>query len=171
MAIREILTDRDPALHKKCHPVTQFDDKLGVLLDDLKETLADASGAGLAAPQVGILRRAVIVVDGNDEMLELVNPEIISKEGEQDGLEGCLSLPGLWGYVLRPEKVRVKAQDRTGKWFEAEGEGVVARCFCHEIEHLDGHVFTEHVDHIYTTDELDELLAEEKKTGKRREKR
>ena len=104
MAIREILTDRDPALHKKCHPVTAFDARLGDLLDDLKDTLANANGAGLAAPQVGILRRAVVVVDENEHMLELVNPELIASEGEQDGLEGCLSLPGMWGYVLRPER-------------------------------------------------------------------
>lgn len=171
MAIREILNDRDPALHKKCHPVTVFDERLGDLLDDLKDTLADANGAGLAAPQIGILRRAVIVVDENEHMLELVNPEIVAAEGEQDGLEGCLSLPGMWGYVLRPRKARVKAQDRHGKWFEVGGEDVVARCFCHEIEHLDGHVFTEHVDRIYTTEELDELLAEEKQTRKRRRRR
>ncbi len=159
MSIREILTDRDPALHKKCHPVTQFDDKLATLLDDLKETLADANGAGLAAPQVGILRRAVIVVDENGEMLELVNPEIVKVGREtEEALEGCLSVPGMWGYVVRPTKVRVKAQDRTGKWFEVEGEDIVARCFCHEIEHLDGHVFTEHVDRLYTTEELDELM-------------
>ena len=161
MAIRKILTDEDPVLHKKCHPVTQFDSKLGDLLDDLKETLADASGAGLAAPQVGILRRAVIVVDENDTMVELVNPEIISQEDEQDGLEGCLSVPGMWGYVLRPRKVCVRAQDRHGKWFEVEGEDMIARCYCHEIEHLDGHVFTEHVDHLYTSEEIRELMEED----------
>lgn len=161
MAIRNILTDQDPALHKKCHPITKFDDKLGDLLDDLKETLADASGAGLAAPQVGILRRAVIVVDENDSMLELVNPEIIAQDGEQDGLEGCLSVPGMWGYVFRPRKVRVKAQDRYGKWFEVEGEDIIARCFCHEIDHLDGHVFTEHVDRLYTSEEIQELTEKE----------
>lgn len=161
MAVRNILTDQDPALHKKCHPITKFDDKLGDLLDDLKETLADASGAGLAAPQVGILRRAVIVVDENDSMLELVNPEIIARDGEQDGLEGCLSVPGMWGYVLRPRKVRVKAQDRDGKWFEVEGEDIIARCFCHEIDHLDGHVFTEHVDRLYTSEEIQELTEKE----------
>ena len=169
MAIREILNDRDPVLHKKCHPVTEFDEKLAALLDDMKETLADANGAGLAAPQVGILRRAVIVVTDDEEMLELVNPEIISREGEQDGLEGCLSLPGQWGYVLRPMKVRVRAQDRNGKWFEAEGEEIVARCFCHEIEHLDGHVFTEHVDRVYTSEEVERIFEEEEKEkGKRR---
>ena len=161
MAIRKILTDQDPVLHKKCHPVTQFDAKLGDLLDDLKETLADASGAGLAAPQVGILRRAVVVVDENDTMVELVNPEIIAQEDEQDGLEGCLSVPGMWGYVLRPRKVRVRAQDRHGNWFEVEGEDIVARCYCHEIEHLDGHVFTEHVDRLYTSEEIQELMEEE----------
>ena len=168
MAIREILTDKDPVLHKKCHPVTQFDDKLATLLDDLKETLAAANGAGLAAPQIGILRRVVVVLDEADEMLELVNPEILSQSGEQDGLEGCLSVPGMWGYVLRPMKVKVRAQDRKGNWFEVKGEEMVARCFCHEIDHLDGHVFSEHVDGLYTNEELEELLAEEEKKGKRR---
>ena len=171
MAIREILTDKDPVLHKKCHPVTPFDARLGDLLHDLKDTLANANGAGLAAPQVGILRRAVVVVDENEHMLELVNPELIASEGEQDGLEGCLSLPGMWGYVLRPERATVKAQDRYGKWFEVSGEGVVARCFCHEIEHLDGHVFTEHVDRVYTTEDLDELMGEEKQPRRRRRRR
>ena len=171
MALRKILTQGDPTLGKVCRPVEKFDRKLHWLLDDLKETLENAGGVGLAAPQIGILRRAVIVVDENEHMLELVNPEIIASEGEQDGLEGCLSLPGQWGYVLRPEKATVKAQDRHGKWFEVSGEGVVARCFCHEIEHLDGHVFTEHVDHVYTTEELDELLGEEKQTRKRRRRR
>lgn len=168
MAIREILTDEDPALHKKCHPVTQFDERLADLIDDMRDTLADAGGAGLAAPQVGILRRVVVLMDGNDEMLELVNPEIIGEEGEQDGLEGCLSVPGLWGYVKRPMKTRVKAQDRKGNWFEAEGEGIVARCFCHELEHLDGHVFTEHVDRIYTSEEVERIMEEEERAGKRR---
>lgn len=161
MAIRTILTEEDPVLHKKCHPVTRFDAKLGRLMDDLKETLAHANGAGLAAPQVGILRRAVVVVDAEDQMLELINPEIIWTEGEQDGLEGCLSVPGRWGMVKRPMKARVRAQDRTGAWFEAEGEEIVARCFCHELEHLDGHLFTERAGRLYTTEELDELMEEE----------
>lgn len=167
MAIREILTDKDPALHKKCHPVTQFDEKLGLLLDDMKETLAHANGAGLAAPQIGILRRVVVLLDNNDEMLELVNPEIIAQEGEQDGLEGCLSVPGYYGFVKRPMKVKVRAQNRSGKWFEAEGEEIVARCFCHETEHLDGHVFTEHADRLYSAEELDQL-AEDRQGGKDR---
>ena len=166
MALRQILTDKDPALHKVCRPVTNFDKRLHVLLDDLKETLADANGAGLAAPQVGILRRAVIVVDADDKMLELVNPEIIAQEGEQEGFEGCLSVPGRWGVVKRPMKARVRAQDRDGNFFEVEGEEIVARCFCHEIEHLDGHLFTEHTDRLYTNEELDEILAAEEKEQK-----
>jgi len=161
MALRTILTDGDPALHKACRPVTQFDEKLHDLLDDLKETLAHANGAGMAAPQVGILRRAVIVVDANDQMLELVNPEIIEREGEQEGFEGCLSVPGRWGVVKRPMKAKVRAQDRNGNFFEVEGEEIVARCFCHEIDHLDGHLFTELAGRLYTNEELDELMAEE----------
>ena len=161
MAIRTILTKGDPALNKVCHPVTKFDHKLAVLLDDLKETLADANGVGLAAPQVGILRRAVIVVNEAGEMMELVNPEIIAQQGEQDGLEGCLSVPGMWGYVKRPEWVKVKAQDRNGKWFEAEGSGLTARCFCHELSHLDGHLYTELTDHLYTSEELDRMMEEQ----------
>lgn len=167
MAIRDILTDQDPALHKKCHPVTQFDDKLATLIDDMRETLEEAGGAGLAAPQIGILRRVVVLYGEDEEIVELVNPELISQEGEQDGLEGCLSVPGLWGYVKRPEKVRVKAQDRRGNWFETGGEAIVARCFCHEIEHLDGHVFTEHVDRIYTSEEVEKIMEQEEKKGKR----
>ena len=121
MAIREIVTQGDPVLNKVCHPVTKFDEKLADLLDDMKETLAKANGLGLAAPQVGILRRAVIVLDAEGTMMELVNPEIIDQKGEQDGLEGCLSVPGVYGYVKRPEWVKVKAQDRNGNWFEVEG--------------------------------------------------
>ena len=165
MALRTILTNEDPALHKVCRPVTNFDRRLHDLLDDLKETLADANGAGLAAPQVGILRRAVIVVDENGEMLELVNPEIVAQEGEQEGFEGCLSVPGRWGVVKRPRKARVRAQDRDGNFFEVDGEEVVARCFCHELEHLDGHLFTEHTDRLYTNEELDELLQAQEEDG------
>ena len=165
MALRTILTDNDPALHKVCRPVTNFDGRLHDLLDDLKETLANANGAGLAAPQVGILRRVVVVVDDQENMLELVNPEIIAQEGEQEGLEGCLSVPGRWGVVKRPQKVKVRAQDRNGTFFEAEGEEIVARCFCHELEHLDGHLFTEHTDRLYTNEELDEMLQAQEEDG------
>lgn len=163
MSIRTILTQGDPALNKKCHPVTRFDGKLADLLDDLRETLEDAGGVGLAAPQVGILRRAVIVVPDPevDEMIELVNPEIVAQEGEENGLEGCLSIPGMWGYVTRPNWVKVRAQDRHGEWFEMEGTGLAARCYCHELEHLDGHMYDEHVDRLYTSDEVDAMLSEE----------
>ena len=161
MAIRTILTEGEPALTKKCHPVTKFDGKLADLLDDLKETLAQANGLGLAAPQVGILRRAVIVVDGDDQMLELVNPEILDQKGEQDGLEGCLSVPGKWGYVKRPEWVKVKAQDRTGQWFEVEGTGITARCFCHELAHLEGQLYTAVAERMLTPEELKAMMEED----------
>lgn len=161
MSLRKILTDEDPALHKKCHPVTAFDQKLWALLDDMKETLAESNGVGLAAPQIGILRRAVIVVDDEGEMLELINPEIIAQDGEQTGFEGCLSVPGRWGVVTRPMYATVRAQDRNGDWYEVSGEEMVARCFCHELEHLDGHLFSEHCDKLYTNEELDQMMSEE----------
>lgn len=161
MAIRTIVTREDPVLTKVCHPVTKFDDKLANLLDDMKETLAQANGVGLAAPQVGILRRAVIVITQEGEELELINPEILDQSGEQTGLEGCLSVPGLWGYVTRPQWVKVKAQDRKGNWFEVEGQDLTARCFCHELSHLDGHLYTELADRLYTSDELDEMQQED----------
>ena len=162
MALRKIVTQGEPCLNKVCRPVTEFNSRLHALLDDMKDTLADVNGAGLAAPQVGVLRRICIVMDEySGEYLELVNPEIIAKSGEQTGLEGCLSVPGKWGIVTRPEKVRVRAQDRYGDWFEAEGEGMNARCFCHEIEHLDGHLYVEHIDHFLSEDELREYLERE----------
>ena len=160
MAVREIVVEGDPVLNKRCHPVTKFDDRLAGLLDDMKETLAKANGLGLAASQIGIVRRCTIVVNDDGDMLELVNPEILESKGEQDGLEGCLSVPGKWGYVKRPSWVRVKAQDRNGNWFEVEGEGMTARCFCHELEHLDGHLYVEHVDKLYTNDDLDEMMGD-----------
>ena len=161
MAIRTILTQDDPALSKVCHPVTRFDEKLADLLDDLKETLTQANGMGLAAPQVGILRRVAIVMLEDESYLEMVNPEIVAQEGEQAGWEGCLSLPGMWGSVTRPDWVKIRAQDRNGSWFEREGRDLTARCFCHEIGHLDGHMYTELTDRFYTAEELDELLAQE----------
>ena len=161
MAIRTILTQEDPVLSKVCHPVTRFDGRLADLLDDMRETLEQANGMGLAAPQVGILRRAAIVVTEEEQMLELVNPEILAQEGEQVGWEGCLSLPGMWGSVKRPAWVKVRAQDRNGNWFEVEGRDQTARCFCHELSHLDGHMYSELVDRLYTTEELDEILSQE----------
>ena len=161
MAIRTILTQGDSALSKICHPVTRFDDRLADLLDDLKETLEEAGGMGLAAPQVGILRRAAVVVLEDESMVELINPEIIAQEGEQVGWEGCLSLPGMWGKVSRPNWVRVRAQDRDGNWFETEGEEMTARCLCHEIEHLDGHLYVEHIDHFLSDEELEAYYEEQ----------
>lgn len=159
MALRQILTDKDPTLKKVSRPVVNFDARLHDLLNDLKETLENAGGLGLAAPQIGILRRAVIVLDADDVMVELVNPEIIEKSEEcQDGFEGCLSIPGKWGMVERPMRVKVRAQDRNGKFFEVEGTDIVARCYCHEIDHLDGHLFSELADRLYTSEELDEFM-------------
>ena len=157
MALRKILTRKDPVLAKKCHSVTVFDEKLHDLLDDMRETLIDSQGVGLAAPQIGILRRVVLVINAQDEILELINPEIVFTEGEQTGWEGCLSVPGLYGQVTRPYRVRVKAQDRNGNVFEVEDEELTARCFCHECEHLDGHLFTEHTDRLYTVEEIEEM--------------
>ena len=157
MAIREIRKYDDPALYKVCRPVEKFDERLGELLDDMAETMYQANGVGLAAPQVGILRR-VVVIDVGDGIIELVNPEIIAAEGEQTGLEGCLSIPGKFGIVTRPYTVRVRAQDRDGNFFEVEDEELTARCFCHEIEHLDGHLFVEHTDHLMTEEELEEYM-------------
>lgn len=153
MGIRKIMTVKEPCLHKVCRPVEKFDGKLHKLLDDMKETLLDANGMGLAAPQVGILRR-VVVVDTGEEMLELVNPELLETSGEQEGAEGCLSVPGKYGLVKRPMVAKVRAQDRDGNWFEVEGEELIARCFCHEIDHLDGIVYTEIMERFLTEEEL-----------------
>ena len=155
MGIRKILTVKEPCLHKVCRPVEKFDKKLHKLLDDMKETLVDANGVGLAAPQVGILRR-VVIVDTGEEMLELVNPELVETSGEQEGAEGCLSVPGKYGLVKRPNYAKVRAQDRDGNWFEAEGEELIARCFCHELDHLDGIVYTEIMERYLTDEELNE---------------
>ncbi len=153
MGLRKILTVKEPCLHKVCRPVDKFDGKLHKLLDDMKETLEDANGVGLAAPQVGILRR-VVVVDTGEEILELVNPELLETSGEQVGAEGCLSVPGKYGLVKRPNVAKVRAQDRDGNFFEVEGEELIARCFCHEIDHLDGIVYTEVMERFLTEEEL-----------------
>ncbi len=159
--LRTIITQGDPTLNKVCHPVTKFDEKLWDLLDDMRETLMESNGVGLAAPQVGILRRAVLVINGQDEVLELINPTIVHTDGEQEDMEGCLSVPGKWGFVKRPMVVRVRAQDRNGNWFEVEDEGLTARCFCHELDHLDGHLFVEHTDRLYTPEELEAMMEDE----------
>ena len=170
MAIRKIVTVGDPVLGKKCRPVTKFDDRLATLLDDMFETMHEANGVGLAGPQVGILRR-VVVVDTGEEDVELVNPEIVSVSDEtQTGLEGCLSLPGKYGIVTRPMFATVRAQDRYGDWYEYDGEEIVARAFLHEIDHLDGHMYTEIVERMLSPEELEEILAqqeaEEEETNK-----
>ena len=153
MGLRKILTDAEPALHKVCKPVEQFDKKLHALLKDMEDTLIDSGGVGLAAPQVGILRR-VVLVDTGEEILELINPSLLETDGEQVGPEGCLSVPGKYGLVKRPYYAKVRAQDRDGNWFEAEGEELIARCFCHELDHLDGIIYTEVMDRFLTEEEL-----------------
>lgn len=160
MALRNIVTVGDPVLTKKCRPVVKFDDRLAQLIDDMKETMRSANGVGLAAPQVGVLRR-LVVVDVGDEIVELVNPELVSEsEEQQTGVEGCLSLPGEYGVVTRPMYVTVRAQDRNGDWYEYDGEELVARCFCHEIDHLDGHMYTEIAEKMLTPEELEQMVAE-----------
>ena len=159
MGLRKILTDKEPALHKVCKPVEKFDWKLHKLLDDMRDTLLEANGVGLAAPQLGILRR-VVIVDTGEEILELVNPTLLETDGEQVGPEGCLSVEGKYGLVKRPYYAKVRAQDRNGNWFEAEGEELTARCFCHELDHLDGILYTQVMDRLLTDKEMRELCEE-----------
>lgn len=163
--IREIVEKGDAILTKKCHAVTRFDKKLAMMLDDMRETLIQSGGVGLAAPQIGICRRFCLVMNEEEHIHELINPEILSTSGEQTGMEGCLSLPGKYGEVTRPMVVRVRAQDRNGEWYEVEDQGLTARCFCHEIDHLDGHMFDELCDRLYTNEELDEMAAEQEEEG------
>lgn len=164
MALRKIVLQGDECLTKVCRPVTDFNGRLHTLLDDMTDTLLDSGGIGLAAPQVGILRRVCVVLNEDDEVIELVNPEIIFTDGEQTGLEGCLSVPGKYGVVTRPEVVRVRAQDRNGDFFEVEDSDLTARCFCHEIEHLDGHLFIEHTDRLMTEEELQEFIRQQEES-------
>lgn len=142
MAIRNIIKKDNPLLRKKSRPVEVFDDRLATLLDDMIQTMYKAEGVGLAAVQVGVLRR-VVVIDCGDGLMELVNPEIIERKGVQEEVEGCLSLPGESGVTLRPMKVKVKAQNREGKWYFYTGEGLKARAFCHELDHLDGVLYVD----------------------------
>ena len=158
MAILNIVKEGDPLLRKKCRPVTEVTPRILTLLDDMKETLIEANGAGLAAPQVGILRR-IALVDLGEEIVELINPEIVETEGEQEEVEGCLSVPDVWGITKRPAWVKVKAMNRSGEEFEVEGDGLNARCLCHEIDHLDGHLFTDNVVHILSPEEVEELMG------------
>jgi peptide deformylase len=163
MALRNIVKKGDDVLLKNCREVKDFNPRLHKLIDDMRETLLDSGGVGLAAPQVGVLRRVVLVLDTKvepNEIIELVNPEIIETEGEQEGPEGCLSVPGVWGIVKRPMRVKVRAQNRFGEFFEVEGEELTARAFCHEIDHLSGILFETHASRFLTQEEMEELYAD-----------
>lgn len=160
MAVKPIIYDPDPILYKKCHPVTKFDKKLGNILTDMTQTMIHANGVGLAGPQIGYMRRVCVVLDtlDNDKIIEMVNPEVVETEGEQTGSEGCLSFPNKFGMVTRPRIVTVRAQDRNGEWFTVQSHDLTARAFLHEIDHLDGHVFTEKVtEYINMDEEEDEV--------------
>ena len=160
MAVRPIIYDPDPILYKKCHPVTKFDKKLGNILTDMTQTMMHANGVGLAGPQIGYMRRVCVVLDtlDNDKIIEMVNPEVVETEGEQTDSEGCLSFPNKFGMVTRPRIVTVRAQDRNGEWFTVQSHNLTARAFLHEIDHLDGHVFTEKVtEYINMDEEEDEV--------------
>ncbi|MBR0112566.1 MAG: peptide deformylase [Clostridia bacterium] len=154
MALRKIVEVGDPILRKKSRPVEKFDERLHTLLDDMRETMYEQNGVGLAAVQVGVLRRVVVMDCSQDKSgyLELINPEIIETEGEQCEQEGCLSLPGKTGITKRPAEVKVKALDRNGNWCVYKGTELKARCFCHEIDHLDGILFTDRLKPAIETD-------------------
>lgn len=161
MALRTIVLEGDAVLHKHCRPVTNFDSRLHELIEDMRETLIDSDGVGLAAPQVGVLRRVVLVLETNvpegeePRIIELVNPEIIESSGDQNGPEGCLSVPGRFGLVERPMDVTVRAQDRFGNTFEVKGHELTARAFCHELDHLEGKMFTQCASRMLTDEELE----------------
>lgn len=161
MALRTIVLEGDSVLHKHCRPVTNFDERLHQLIDDMRETLIGSDGVGLAAPQVGILRRVVLVLETNvpegedPYIIELINPEIVESSGSQNGPEGCLSVPGRFGLVERPMNVTVRAQDRNGNSFEVKGHELTARAFCHELDHLEGKMFTQCASRMLTDEELE----------------
>ncbi len=162
MALREIVEKGDDILNKKCREVVKFDDRLSSLIDDMIDTLRESGGVGLAAPQVGILRRVVVIeVDPEQGVIELVNPEIVETSGKQVGLEGCLSLPGKWGIASRPYKVKLKAYNRKGELFTVEGEALLARAFCHELDHLDGVLYDTKVERMLFPEEIEKLNAGE----------
>ena len=161
MAIRKIIKKGDPMLSKVSRPVTKFDDKLAALLDDMRETMYEADGVGLAAVQVAVLRRAIVIDLGEEQggVIELINPEILETGGEQYETEGCLSIPGEYYETIRPAYVKLKAQDRYGEWHEYEGTGIKAVCFSHETDHLDGHLFLEHLNpNPHSEEEQEERL-------------
>ena len=166
MGMRKILTDKEPALHKVCKPVEKFDRRLKILLEDMADTMYDANGVGLAAPQVGILRRAV-VIDVGDGLVELVNPVIVESDGQQSGPEGCLSIPGRSGVVTRPNHVKVQAQDADGNAIELEAEEFFARAVCHELDHLDGVLYVDKMDReiLEGDEEYDPVDGSEEEDG------
>ena len=161
MATRGIILEGDDLLAKKSRPITQFDQRLFTLLDDMRETLLENDGLGLAAVQVGALRRVFVAVDlsdeGQEEILEFINPEIVETEGEQNNIEGCLSMPGIYGFTKRPERVKVRAKNREGEDFEVEGDGLFARELMHEYDHLDGILFSKHVIRYLTEEEVEAM--------------
>ncbi|MDR2591117.1 MAG: peptide deformylase [Oscillospiraceae bacterium] len=170
MALRNILKDDDPGLSKKSRTITSFDKRLFTLLDDMRETLVNADGLGLAAPQVGVLRRVALIADTtieaetlDEQIIELINPEIIFEDGEQCGSEGCLSIPGVYGLVSRPNTVKIKSYDRHGKEFELETSALTARAIFHEIDHLNGVLFTDIMERLLTDEEIEEMKTERAK--------
>ncbi|MCC8042914.1 MAG: peptide deformylase [Oscillospiraceae bacterium] len=162
MALRNIVIEGDPILRKKCRPVEKFDDKLHILLDDMHETLDKSEGVGLAGPQVGMCRR-LFIMHLDEERIEAINPEIIESSGTQRIVEGCLSCPNKWGYVTRPMKCRLKAQDRNGDWYERDFEELEAQCVSHEYAHLDGQLFTDIVEEYVTVEEMSDRKRRRKK--------
>ncbi len=156
MATRNIIIYDESVLRAKTRKVEKFDERLHQLLDDMAETMYKEKGVGLAAPQVGVLKKCVVLDDGNG-LIELINPEIIDKEGKQDGIEGCLSYPGEFGITIRPQKIKVKANDRNGKEIELEAEDFLARIMCHEIDHLNGTVFKDIATDMLTEEEIKEI--------------
>ena len=156
MAILKIITKEDPVLRKTSRPVEEINSRILRLLDDMQDTLKKAQGVGLAAPQVGVLRRVVVIDDG-EKLVELINPVLVEQCGEQEEVEGCLSIPQQWGYTKRPAKVVCEALDRNGNTFRIEGTDLLARCLCHETDHLDGVVFTDNVTRMLSEEEVEQL--------------
>ena len=156
MALRNILKDGDPALRKKSRPVTEVTDRIRTILDDMVETMHASYGVGLAAPQVGVLRRMFVVQIDEENLYELINPEIVETDGDQYGEEGCLSVPGYVGFVHRPDHVKIRGLDRNGQPVEYEGEGLLARAFMHEYDHLDGVLYTDKADNVHIPEENEE---------------
>ncbi len=165
MAIRNIVEEGDDVLRSKTRIIEKFDERLHELLDDMAETMYKANGVGLAAPQVGV-RRKCVVVDIGEGLIELINPLIIKEEGTQEEIEGCLSCPGQYGLTRRPQKIKVKAKDRNGKDVEIIAENFLARAICHEIDHLDGIIFKDKAHKMFTTEELNNMMSKQAKKTK-----